>query len=164
MAELQLNPSFLIGHVGYWGHIFQRTIFGQERAQLLDRCQSALQAGMHVSLHSDHFVSPLGALRMMEQAVFRSMEGAPDNEVLNQDECLSRMAALRAVTLDAAWHCHLDHLVGSLEAGKRADLVILAQDPLDETVRKLRDIVVEETWLAGIKVHSNKKASDDMER
>ncbi|MGK5010823.1 amidohydrolase [Janthinobacterium sp. MDB2-8] len=164
MAELQLNPSFLIGHVGYWGHTFQRTIFGQQRAQLLDRCQSALQAGMHVSLHSDHFVSPLGPLRMMEQAVFRTMEGAPGKEVLNQDERLSRMAALRAVTLDAAWHCHLDHLVGSLEAGKRADLVILAQDPLDESVRKLRDIVVEETWLAGIKVHSNTKASDDMER
>lgn len=162
MAELQLNPSFLIGHVGYWGHTFQRTIFGQERVQLLDRCQSALQAGMHVSLHSDHFVSPLGPLRMMEQAVFRTMEGAPGKEVLNQDERLSRMAALRAVTLDAAWHCHLDHLVGSLEAGKRADLVILAQDPLDETVRKLRDIVVEETWLAGIKVHSNKKSSDDI--
>ena len=164
MAELQLNPSFLIGHVGYWGHIFQRTIFGQERAQLLDRCQSALQAGMHVSLHSDHFVSPLGPLRMMEQAVFRTMEGAPGKEVLNQDERLSRMAALRAVTLDAAWHCHLDHLVGSLEAGKRADLVILAQDPLDESVRKLRDIVVEETWLAGVKVHSHGKSPGDMAR
>ncbi len=162
MAELQLNPSFLIGHVGYWGHTFQHTIFGQERAQLLDRCQSALQAGMHISLHSDHFVSPLGPLRMMEQAVFRTMEGAPAKEVLNPDERLSRIAALRAVTLDAAWHCHLDHLVGSLEAGKRADLVILAQDPLDETVRKLRDIVVEETWLAGVKVHSNNKSSGAM--
>ncbi|MGK5047376.1 amidohydrolase family protein [Janthinobacterium sp. GB4P2] len=89
-----------------------------------------------------------------EEAVFRTMEGASGKEVLNQEERLSRMAALRAVTLDAAWHCHLDHLVGSLEAGKRADLVILAQDPLDETVRKIRDIVVEETWLAGVRVHS----------
>ncbi|MDO8047427.1 amidohydrolase [Janthinobacterium sp. SUN211] len=154
MATLQLNPSFLIGHVGYWGHTFQQTIFGQERAQLLDRCHSALNAGMHISLHSDHFVSPLGPLRMMEQAVFRTMEGAPGKEVLNPDERISRMAGLRAVTLDAAWHCHMDHLVGSLEAGKRADLVILAQDPLDDNVRKLRDIVVEETWLAGVKVHS----------
>ncbi|MCC7596116.1 amidohydrolase [Janthinobacterium sp. FW305-129] len=162
MAELQLNPSFLIGHVGYWGHTFQRTIFGQERVQMLDRCQSALNAGMRISLHSDHFVSPLGPLRMMEQAVFRTMEAAPGKEVLNQDECLSRMAALRAVTLDAAWHCHLDHLVGSLEAGKRADLVILAQDPLDESVRKLRDIAVEETWLAGVKVHGNNKSSGAM--
>ncbi|MDZ5637040.1 amidohydrolase [Janthinobacterium sp. GMG1] len=164
MAELQLNPSFLIGHVGYWGHTFQHTIFGRERADLLDRCHSALQAGMHISLHSDHFVSPLGPLRMMEQAVFRTMEATSGKEALNPRECLSRMAALRAVTLDAAWHCHLDHLVGSLEAGKRADLVILAQDPLDEAVRKLRDIVVEETWLAGTRVHSHGKSSGSIAR
>lgn len=155
MAQLQLNPSFLIGHVGYWGHTFQRTILGHDRAQLLDRCQSAVKAGLHISLHSDHFVSPLGPLRMMEQAVFRTMEGTPDQEVLNQEERLSRMAALRAITLDAAWQCHLDHLVGSLEPGKQADLVILAQDPLGETVRKLRDIVIEETWLAGVRVHGD---------
>jgi predicted amidohydrolase YtcJ len=164
MAELQLNPSFLIGHVGYWGYSFQSTIFGRERAQLLDRCHSAVQAGMHISLHSDHFVSPLGPLRMMEQAVFRTMEATPGKEVLNPGECLSRMAALRAVTLDAAWHCHMDHLVGSLEAGKRADLVILAQDPLDETVRKLRDIVVEETWLAGVRVHRHGNAPGNIAR
>jgi predicted amidohydrolase YtcJ len=54
--------------------------------------------------------------------------------------------------------------VGSLEAGKRADLVILAQDPLDETVRKLRDIVVEETWLVGMRVHSNTKSPGEMSR
>ena len=155
MAQLQLNPSFLIGHVGYWGHTFQHTILGRERARLLDRCRSALQAGMRISLHSDHFVSPLGPLRMMEQAVFRTMEGAPGKAALNPDERLSRMAGLRAVTLDAAWHCHIDHLVGSLEPGKRADLVVLAQDPLDESVRKLRDIVVEETWLSGVKVYSH---------
>ncbi len=150
MAKMQLSPSFLIGHVGYWGYTFQQTILGQERARLLDRCQSALEAGMRISLHSDHFVTPLGPLRMMEQAVYRTMEAAPGKEALNPEERLSRMQALRAVTLDAAWQCHMDHLVGSLEPGKLADLVILAQDPLDDTVSNLRDIVVEETWLAGV--------------
>lgn len=90
---------------------------------------------------------------MMEPAVFRTMEGTSGKEVLNPDERISRRAGLRAVTLDAAWHCHMDHLVGSPEAGKRADLVILAQDPPDDTVRKRRDIAVEGTWLAGVKVH-----------
>jgi predicted amidohydrolase YtcJ len=167
LVELKLNPSFLIGHVGYWGYSFQKTILGKDRADLLDRCHSVRKEGVRISLHTDHFVSPLGALRVMEQAVFRTMEAAPtipasededvvpDKNVLNKGECLSRIAALRAITIDAAWHCHMDHLVGSLEPGKQADLVILAQNPLDESVRKLRDIVVEETWLAGVKVHSN---------
>ncbi|WP_199155425.1 amidohydrolase family protein [Chromobacterium sp. ASV23] len=151
MASMGLSPSFLIGHVGYWGYVFQEKIFGENKARLLDRCQSALNAGMRVSLHSDHFVSPLGPLRMAEQAIYRKMEAAPGSEkpALNAEEGLTHEQALRAVTLDAAWHCHLDHLVGSLEPGKLADLVILKDDPLDPSKEALRDIAVHETWLAG---------------
>ncbi|WP_047237426.1 amidohydrolase [Chromobacterium subtsugae] len=157
MARLKVSPSFLIGHVGYWGYAFNKTILGNRRAQLLDRAQSAVQAGMRVSLHSDHFVSPFGPLRMMEQAIFRTMEGAPAKEraPLNPAECLSREQALRAVTLDAAWQCHMDHLVGSLEPGKLADLVILDQNPLDDAVTDLRGITVCQTWLNGAPVYRN---------
>ncbi|KMN81226.1 hypothetical protein VK98_15145 [Chromobacterium sp. LK11] len=159
MARLKLSPSFLIGHVGYWGQVFKTTILGRERAQMLDRCQSALKAGLRISLHSDHFVSPLGTLRMMEQAVTRVMEADPERQPLNPAECLERIAALRAVTLDAAWQCHMDHIVGSLEPGKLADLAILEQDPLDPAVPvgTLRDIRVHQTWLAGKPVYQNPK-------
>ncbi|MBN3004150.1 amidohydrolase [Chromobacterium alkanivorans] len=159
MARLKLSPSFLIGHVGYWGQVFKTTILGRERAQMLDRCQSALKAGLRISLHSDHFVSPLGTLRMMEQAVTRVMEADPERQPLNPAECLDRIAALRAVTLDAAWQCHMDHIVGSLEPGKLADLAILEQDPLDPAVPvgTLRDIRVHQTWLAGKPVYQNPK-------
>lgn len=158
MARLKLSPSFLIGHVGYWGHIFQQTIFGKERAQMLDRCRSALNAGLRISFHSDHFVTPLGSLRMMQQAVTRIMEGAPDGQQqpLNADERLERLDALRAITLDAAWQCHMDHLVGSLEPGKLADLVILDQDPLNAAVDNLRQIPVHQTWLSGAVVFDQK--------
>ena len=33
MQELGLSPSFLIGHVGYWGWVFQQTIFGKEKVK-----------------------------------------------------------------------------------------------------------------------------------
>ncbi|MCD4486691.1 amidohydrolase family protein [Chromobacterium vaccinii] len=157
MAKLGISPSFLIGHVGYWGYTFQKNVFGESRTEMLDRCKSALDAGMRISLHSDHFVSPLGPLRMAEQANYRKMEGAPgeDKPVLNSAECLNRLQALRAVTLDAAWQCHMDHLVGSLEVGKLADLVVLKQDPLDVNVENLRDIPVLETWRGGARVYRN---------
>lgn len=155
MAKLNISPSFLIGHVGYWGYTFQQTILGNERANMLDRCNSAQRAGLRCSLHSDHFVSPLGSLRLMEQAVTRVMESAPakSEKILNPSECLDKENALRAITYDAAWQCHLDHLVGSLEPGKLADMVILQQDPLTPNVTALRDIVVHETWLAGKRVY-----------
>lgn len=159
MAQLGLSPSFLIGHVGYWGYTLQQTILGEKRTNTLDRCYTAQQAGLRISLHSDHFVSPLGPLRLMEQAVTRVMEGAPKGAhvVLNDKECLTRENALRAITYDAAWQCHLDHLVGSFEPGKLADMVILEQDPLNPNVSALRDIVVHETWLSGRKVYSHSR-------
>lgn len=162
MKRMAISPSFLIGHVGYWGNAFKETILGAERADLLDRCASSLQAGLRISLHSDRFVTPFGPLRYMEQAVGRVMEAlkhapAGANRVLNEHECIDVRQALRAVTIDAAWQCHLDHQIGSLLEGKQADLVILAKDPLqwtDPSAAGMRDIPVLETWVNGSKVHS----------
>ncbi|NNF59354.1 MAG: amidohydrolase family protein [Rhodothermaceae bacterium] len=40
--------------------------------------------------------------------------------------------ALRAVTLNGAWYVGLDGDLGSLEAGKLADLIVLSENPLDD--------------------------------
>ncbi len=45
-------------------------------------------------------------------------------------ERLTREEALRGFTLDAAWSLFLEKEVGSLEVGKRADLVVFARDPM----------------------------------
>ncbi len=152
MSDLGISPSFLIGHVGYWGYAFDKGIF-EENAQLLDPCQSALRKGMRVTLHTDYFVSPLGPLRMMEQAITRIMEQDPDGRVLNPAEKLTPAQALLTVTYDAAWQCHVDKWVGSLEEGKMADYVILGEDPITRTNPVgMRDIPVLETWVGGVKV------------
>ncbi|WCG81623.1 amidohydrolase [Pectobacterium sp. A5351] len=167
MKQRGISPSFLIGHVGYWGWAFQQTILGEKRAKHLDRCQSALNHGMRITLHSDNGVTPLGPLRMMEQAISRVMERAPQDAtspVLNGDveERISRFAALKAATYDAAWQCHAEQWVGSLVAGKCADFIILEDSPLtydsadkNNPVKGMRDIPVLETWKGGRKVHSS---------
>ncbi|MEN5379994.1 amidohydrolase [Sphingobacterium kitahiroshimense] len=157
MQQLEVSPSFLIGHVGYWGYAFQQVIFGDQKTQLLDRCKSALNRGMRITLHSDNQVSPLGPLRMMEQSITRKMEKDPNHEVLNSKECIGAEQALVAITYDAAWQCYADKWLGSLEADKFADFVILAQDPLSVTdpFMKLRNIPVLETWVGGRAVYQN---------
>jgi predicted amidohydrolase YtcJ len=158
MLQMGVSPSFLIGHVGYWGHAFSKVIFGK-KVKMLDLCGSALAAGMRITLHSDNEVSPLGPLRMMEQSITRIMEEHPKNiEVLNAEECLTPEQALVAVTYDAAWQCYADNWVGSLTNGYYADFVILAEDPLSlktqsEQFMKMRDIPVVETWLGGVPVY-----------
>ena len=44
---------------------------------------------------------------------------------------LPKLEALKAVTINAAKTCFIDHLVGSIKEGKHADIVIWSKDPLD---------------------------------
>ena len=159
MKQLNISPSFLIGHVGYWGKVFQGTIFGYKKSNLLDRCNSAIKNhNMRISLHSDYSVTPLGPLRMMEQAISRIMEASPKTEVLNKTERISPLEALKAVTYDAAWQCHADQWVGSIESEKCADFVLLEQNPLtyrngtkeESYVNNMRNIKVLQTWKGGV--------------
>lgn len=80
-----------------------------------------------------------------------------NNTVLNPAECLTVEQALRAKTLDAAWQCHIDQHVGSLEAGKCADFVVLARDPrtvnLQHDAERIADIAVLQTWVNGRQVY-----------
>jgi imidazolonepropionase-like amidohydrolase len=65
---------------------------------------------------------------------------------------LSPDQALSAVTLTAAELIGVDHLVGSLEAGKRADVIVTDGDPLQILTR------VERMWIGGreVDVRDNK--------
>lgn len=148
MKALGISPPFLIGHVHYWGRAFRDRLLGLERANRLDPCRSALAGGGgRISLHSDYNVTPIDPLRCIENAVLRDMnEGGG---VLNLDECISPSEAIRAVTIDAAWQCHLNETCGSLEVGKAADLVVLEQDPTMVSPDTLRSIRIHSTWLDG---------------
>jgi predicted amidohydrolase YtcJ len=147
MRELGLSPSFLIGHVRWWGKAFRDRILGPDRARFYDPCASALRGGLRISLHSDYNVTPIEPLRYVEDAAARVMnEGGG---VFFPEERIAVEAALRAVTLDAAWQCRMDDICGSLEPGKYADLVILDRDPTKLAATQVRKAKVSETWLAG---------------
>ena len=150
MAELGLSPSFLIGHVHYWGKAFVNDIFGLEKASKLDRTGACEDKGIRWSLHSDDPVTEMNPLRCMENAVVRNMWRS--DELLSPEERVPAAAALRAMTLDAAWQCHSDHEVGSLEVSKFADFVVLDKDPLTVAPETLGSIQVLETWVGGEQV------------
>lgn len=149
MRELGLSPSFLIGHVYWWGKAFRDRILGPDRARFYDPCASALAAGLRISLHSDWNVTPIEPLRYVENAVTRIMhEGGG---VFFPEERIPVEAALRAVTLDAAWQCRMDDICGSLEPGKYADFAILEEDPTRVDPQTISKIKVSETWVGGVR-------------
>ena len=154
MASLGITPSFLMNHVRLWGRVMRDEILGPERAQLLDRYASAVKAGLRASLHCDFSVSPIGPLNYIATAAARTM--ADGGEVLNAAERVSVAQALKGNSIDAAWMCHADELVGSLAAGKAADFVFLGDDPLahEADPDAVREIPVLATYSDGTEVHS----------
>jgi predicted amidohydrolase YtcJ len=151
MADLGISPSFLIGHVYYWGKAFIDDVFGLEKASRLDRTASCEAKKIRWTIHSDDPVTEMNPLRCIENAVTRSMWRA--DELLSPEERVSVDSALRAMTIDAAWQCHSDHEVGSLEIGKFADFVFLEDDPRDVETCELGKIKIRETWVHGHRVY-----------
>ena len=61
-------------------------------------------------------------------------------QVSGPEECLTREEAIRTYTIEGAWLDHADHLKGSLEVGKLADLIVLDRDILTVDVHEIHEI------------------------
>lgn len=149
MAELGVTPSFFPTHTYYWGDRHADIFIGPERAATLSPARWALDNGIRFSAHSDTPVTPMLPLQLIWSQVERQ---STTGRVLGEGQRIDRMAALCAVTIDAAWQVFLDDEVGSIEPGKAADLVVLSGDPL--TAPDLRDLVVEQVLINGATVFS----------
>lgn len=149
-VQLGVVPSFTIGHVHYWGSAFDNFIIGPERAKRIDPAAEIKRLGGKFTLHSDTPVSNVGPLNYITEAVTRVWQ-LPPKKVLGPDQVISVDDAIRAITIDAAYQIFADKLVGSLEVGKRADLVVLEKNPRTTPAADIRDIKVRETWVEGKK-------------
>jgi predicted amidohydrolase YtcJ len=65
------------------------------------------------------------------------------------------MEALYAVTQGAAYQYFEEDEKGSITVGKRADFVILEQNPLTVDPLDLEDIAIVETFARGLSVYRN---------
>ena len=77
------------------------------------------------------------------------------NEVIGPTQCLTRMEALRAITMGGAYFSFEENRRGSLEMGKLADIVVLSGDYLDIPEDKIPDLDSVLTMVGGRVVHSS---------
>lgn len=146
MKALGMCANIFSNHIWYWGDQHRDLILGPDRAERMDAAATALRIGVPISLHCDTPVTPLDALATASYAAERA---TPSGTILGRHERISVPQALDAVTLGAAYMLKLDHLVGSLEAGKFADFAVLDRDPYECEPAELRDITVHGSVVAG---------------
>jgi predicted amidohydrolase YtcJ len=147
MKKLNVQPSFLMNHVRFYGAAYRDQIFGPERAALMDPAGACVKAGLPFTLHTDGPCSPPGPLALISTAVTRRC--IIDNSIVGPDQAVSLDDAIRAVTIDAARQLGQGDRLGSLEKGKEADFTILESDPYKVSPDAITDIKVSETWVAG---------------
>lgn len=145
--NLGMVANFFINHMFFWGDQHRHTTVGPDRAQHLNPCATADRIGLNYSFHTDAPVTPPGHLHTMWAAVNRM---TPTGQVLGESERISIDRAFHAATIDAAYQLHLDHIVGSLEVGKYADMTVLDDDPYEVDSHKICDISVWGTVLGGV--------------
>lgn len=138
MAKLGMIASFFVGHVYFWGDVHMKNL-GAERGNHISPVRDALDLGVKVNFHQDTPVTPPDMLHSVWCAVNRiSRNGV----VIGADERISVYEALKAVTIDAAYEYFEEESKGSIKAGKRADLVILDQSPLEVSPSEICNIRV----------------------
>lgn len=149
MAQLGITPSFFNSHVYYWGDRHKQRFIGPERANRISPMASALDNQLRFSLHCDTPVVPmLPWLAAWNATTRRTLSG----DLLGFDQGISIQQALRAVTIDAAWQIFKETELGSLEPGKFADLVVLADNPLLGG-QALKNMQVLQTYVGGVEVY-----------
>jgi predicted amidohydrolase YtcJ len=154
MAALGVCANIFANHIWAWGDQHIDITVGPDRAARMNAAATALRLGVPISLHSDTPVTPLGPLHAVKHAATRL---TVSGRVMGEHERIGVQEALEAVTIGGAYMLKMDHQVGSLEAGKLADLAVLAEDPLSVEPERIGDIHVLGTVVGG-RHHATKVA------
>lgn len=146
LAELgcivSANPYYVTGFADKYAEIG----LGPERSSAMVRLAPVEERGVSISLHSDLPMAPADPLFLAWCAATRRTN---DGNVVRPDLALSRHAALRAITLDAAYSWRMEDELGSIRPGKKANFTLLDRNPYEVELEQLAEIEVQATVFEG---------------
>ncbi|HEX6869262.1 MAG TPA: amidohydrolase family protein, partial [Candidatus Limnocylindrales bacterium] len=127
---------------------------GGERAAWQYPFGSLLAAGAPFAMGSDWAVSSPDPLLAIETAVTRvDVEARGEHPPFLPHERIDLIDALAGYTAGSARVNHLELVLGSIEVGKTADLVVLDRDLFDRTAGAIGEARVVATFIDGRAVH-----------
>ncbi|WP_269790454.1 amidohydrolase [Stenotrophomonas sp. Iso1] len=148
--DYKMIPSFYTEHTFFFGeaHVKNR---GMQQASFISPMNTAITMGLKPTNHTDFSVVPINQMMVVWTAVNRKLRSG---EVLGPEERISPLDAIKAITINAAYEYFEEASKGSLEPGKRADLVILDNNPMKVDPDAIKDIKVVETIKDGKTIYT----------
>jgi predicted amidohydrolase YtcJ len=117
--------------------------------------RSVARTGAVLAFGSDWSVTSLKPLEGIQVALTRQSPDEEPIDVMQPDEAIDLPDALAAYTIGAAYAMGLEKETGSLEVGKRADLIVLEKNLFDVPARQLGKTRVLLTLVDGIPVYED---------
>lgn len=119
---------------------------GPDRARNIAPHKFVIDNNGSLSFHSDMPMAPAKPLQLAWAGVNRQTY---EGQVAGPEHKVPLDAALKAITIDAAYSIRLEKEIGSIEVGKRANLTVLEKDPYRVEPKYLKDIPIWGTMLEG---------------
>jgi len=157
IGEMGVVASMQPYHAADDGRWAEKRI-GSERVRTTYAFRSLLDAGATLAFGSDWTVAPLDPLLGVDAAVTRrTIDGAnPDGWV--PEERITLEETLVAYTRNGAYAGFSDGFSGTLEPGKRADLVVLSGDLFAQPTTELARLRVDLTYVDGREAYRRPEA------
>lgn len=125
---------------------------GDERYRRLLPMSSFVKDGVRLVMSADWPTADIDPFLQIYTTMTRKERGA-EKSMPPDEERLTLEQALDAYTIDAAYALRMEDLVGSLEVGKKADLIILDRDLFEIPTEEIPDVNVLVTMMNGRIVH-----------
>lgn len=144
MVAVGAVPIPFSGYVYFHSDILH--YYGAERVRHMFAMRSFLDAGLRPPAASDYTASPIDPMLWFRSEITRA---DPQGKLWGPNQRISLAEAIRCATLHGAYASHEENDKGSLEPGKLADLVVLAEDLFSVDPTALTSIRAERTMVGG---------------
>jgi hypothetical protein len=146
LHRIKMPGLVVVPHAYIWEHGDKMENYGAWRWDWMHAARSMLDRGIPIAGHSDSPVSAADPLLRLQDMVTRT---SAEEKVYGAKQGITAAEALRVWTLGGAFAEFAEDRKGSIEPGKLADFVVLSADPTQEKPERIKDIVVEKTFIGG---------------
>lgn len=150
-AELGVVPSMQATHATSDKNMAEDRL-GPVRIQGAYAWRKLLETGARIANGSDFPVEHPNPFYGLHASVTRQDQQNEPPGGWYGEENMTLVEALASFTIDAAYAGHQEDDLGSLEAGKKADFIILDRDIFAVSPTELWQTQVHETWVNGVKI------------